>query len=199
MSSWPEERKEFIRICQRSVLMGMQMSTGGNLSMKLKNDLFLIKPSGSSLYDLREDDLLVVHGSGKAMEGSGKPTKEINTHFAVYKVRPDVGGVVHYHSPYSTAYAVSGAKLPLLTVHAKRILGRLPVIPVDNEGSESLAWGVGNVFSDPTVNVALMAGHGLIAAGADLRQAQNLAELLEETARTGFIGRLLSEMPHGSR
>lgn len=189
--SWPDEKTVFLRICRRAVETGMQVSTGGNLSMKLRDDLFLVKPSGISLYDLTEPDLLVANGAGETLEGSGKPTKEITTHLSIYRARADVGGVIHYHPPYATAYAVCARPIPLLTVHAKRILGIIPLIPPGGEGSESVAASVQEAFSDPAVKVVLLAGHGILVAGADLVQAQNFAELVEESAKIAYLSERL--------
>jgi L-ribulose-5-phosphate 4-epimerase len=192
MISWPQQRKEFLRVCRRAIEMGMQVSTGGNLSMRFPKDLFLVKPSGISLYDLGEQDLLITDALGETVEGSGKPTKEIGTHLSVYRARTDVGGIVHYHPPYATAYAVRGRPIPLLTVHAKRILGMIPVIPPGTEGSETVAASVKEAFSDPSVRVVLLASHGILAAGANLLQAQNLAELLEESAKIAYLSERLA-------
>ncbi len=194
MVSWSDERKMFLRICQRAVRMGMQVSTGGNLSIKLGENLFLVKPSGIALYDLREHDLLVADDSGKIVEGSGKPTKEIGTHLSIYRVRRDIGGVVHYHPPFATAYAVCARPIPLLTVHAERILGAIPVIPPGSEGSEKLASLVYETFSTPLVKVALLSGHGILVAGANLNEAQNLAELVEESAKIAYLSERLSKV-----
>lgn len=191
MISWSDERKVFLRVCRRAFDNGLQVSTGGNLSMKLSDNIFLVKPSGISLYDLRQTDLLIVDAAGETAEGSGKPTKEIGTHLSIYRVRKDVGAVVHYHPPYATAYAVHGKSIPLLTVHAARILGMIPVIGPGAEGSEALALEVLKTFSNPQVKVALLASHGILAAGANLLEAQNLAELVEETAKIAYLsGRL---------
>ena len=110
--------------------MGLQVSIGGNLSMRLQGDLFLVKPSGIALFDLEEEDLLVTDASGTPLEGRGKPTKEINTHLGIYKIRQDVGGIVHYHPTFATTYAVCRKEIPLRTVHARRILGKIPLSPL---------------------------------------------------------------------
>ena len=172
--------------------MGLQVSTGGNLSMRLQEDLFLVKPSGIALFDLEEEDLLVTDASGTPLEGRGKPTKEINTHLGIYKIRQDVGGIVHYHSTFATTYAVCRKEIPLRTVHARRILGKIPVVPPAMEGSEALAESIQRVFMDKSVCTALLFDHGIIAAGSDLSQAQNLAELVEESARIAYFSHLLS-------
>ena len=159
--------------------------------MMLGRDILLVKPSGISLYDLEEADLLITDLSGKTLEGDGKPTKEIGTHLSIYRGRSDVGGVVHYHPPYATAYAVQGSPIPLLTVHARRILGTIPVISPGAEGSETLSLEVQKTFANPRIKVALLAEHGILAAGADLVEAQNLAELVEETAKIGYLSERL--------
>ncbi|MGO9571215.1 MAG: class II aldolase/adducin family protein, partial [Desulfomonilaceae bacterium] len=152
--------------------MGLQVSTGGNLSMRLQENLFLVKPSGTALFDLKEEDLLVTDASGTPLDGRGKPTKEINTHLGIYKIRQDVGGIVHYHPIFATTYAVCRKQIPLRTVHARRILGEVPVVPPAEEGSEALAESIQSVFLDKSVYTALLFDHGIIAAGSNLSQAQ---------------------------
>ena len=114
--------------------MGLQVSTGGNLSMRLQENLFLVKPSGIALFDLKEEDLLVTDASGTPLEGRGKPTKEINTHLGIYKIRQDVGGIVHYHPTLLPPMQSAGKQIPLRTVHARRILGEVPVVPPARRG-----------------------------------------------------------------
>lgn len=191
MSSWSAERREFIRICRRALRMGMQGSSGGNLSMRLQEGLFLVKPSGIALYDLEKRDLLVISDRGAPVEGERKPTKEIHSHLAIYRVRRELGGVVHYHSPFSTTYAVCRVGIPLRTVHAQRILGKIPEVPPLTEGSEALAACVEKVFLDRSVQAALLFDHGIIAAGPALSDAQNLAELVEESARIAYLSSFL--------
>lgn len=195
MSSCGVERKEFIRICRRAIATGMQTSSGGNLSMRIGDNRFLVKPSGLALYDLQEDDLIVSDNSGTSVEGNGKPTKELNSHLAIYSIRQDVGGIVHYHSTFATTYAVCRREIPLMTVHAKRILGKIPTVPADMEGSPSLAASLQRVFEDRSVSTALLFDHGIIAAGVSLSQAQNLAELVEESARIAYLSHTFSLRP----
>jgi L-ribulose-5-phosphate 4-epimerase len=182
-----EKRRRFVAACQRAFALGLQMSTGGNLSMRVDSSVFLVKPSGKALYDLTPDDLLICDDEGLVLEGEGKPTKELSSHMAVYKVRPQTGAIVHYHPPYATAYAVAGQELPLPTVHARRKLLRVPLIEPVGEGSPELSASLQQAFSAPELRAVLMAEHGIIAAGADLAEAQNLAELVEESARIAYL------------
>ncbi len=186
------QRHLFVATCRRAFLLGMQRSTGGNLSLRLGPDRLLVKPSGFSLYELAPEELLVCSLQGDVLEGSGKPTKELASHLAIYAARPDVGGIVHYHPPHATAFAVAGRPLSLLTVHAARKLGRVPLVEPPGEGSPELAQALTRTFRDGGVKAVLLARHGLMAVGRDLAQAQNLAELVEESAQVAILAHGLS-------
>ncbi len=99
--------------------------------------------------------------------------------------------MVHYHSPFATAYAIRGIPVPLLTVQARRLLRRISVVPEAPDGSPELARHVVAAFKDEELRVILLARHGLVAVGGDLSEAQNMAELAEETAKTALLARLV--------
>ena len=189
--SYLKQRRQFREVCQRAFALGMQVSTGGNLSIRVDDGRFLVKPSGVSLFDLKEEGILLVDRNDLVVEGRGRPTKEWNSHFSIYEVRQDVGGIVHYHAPFATAHAVAGKEVPLLTVHAKRILGRVPLIGPAKEGSDELAGMAREVFSQEAVKAALLSGHGIMAVGKDFLEAQNMAEILEESAKIALLSRLV--------
>ena len=198
MSNIDTLRQEFVSVCQRSFKLGLQKSTGGNISVRLDQDSFLVKPSGRSLFDLGPEHLLICDADGRVMSGEGRPTKEISSHLAIYQVRPEVKAVVHYHPPYATAFAAAGRAIPLLTVHARRILGPMPVLAPAGEGSQELISSLGQAFGDTSVQAAILAQHGVIAAGKSLLHAQNLAELVEESAQIAFLHALLQTTAPGS-
>ena len=188
--SFLKERGQFREVSQRAFALGIQVSTGGNLSIQVADGLFLVKPSGISLFDLKEREVLLIDRTGVVLEGKGKPSKEWNSHSGIYGVRKDVGSIVHYHPPFATAHAVAGIEVPLLTVHAKRLLKRVPLISSAKEGSEDLAIMTRKAFSDGGVKTILLSEHGIIAVGKDLLEAQNMAELLEESAKIALLSRL---------
>ena len=154
--------------------------------MRIDSSVFLVKPSGKALCVLTPGDLLVCDDQGRVVGGKGKPTKEFNSHLAIYRVRSQIGAVVHYHPPYATAYAVAGRELPLPTVHARRTLQQVPLILPPGEGRLEVSAALEKAFSRRELRAALMAEHGIIAAGSDLAEAQNLAELVEESARIAY-------------
>jgi L-fuculose-phosphate aldolase len=175
--------KDFGWASRRALHLGLQASTGGNISIRIGPDLFLTKPTGMGLSECLESDLVLVDSRGRPLKWHTKPTKEVDVHLAVYQIRPDVGAIVHYHAPHATAYAVKNLPLPLPTLHAKRILKHVPLLDAYPEGSARLAAAAARAFENKEVLGVLMADHGLLAVGPNLKQAQYMAELMEESAR----------------
>jgi L-ribulose-5-phosphate 4-epimerase len=186
-----EASRAFRWAARRAFQLGLQAGSGGNISLRLGPDLFLTKPTGIGLAECRRADLVLVNSQGKVMEGKIRPTKEVMTHLSIYGVRPEVGAIVHYHAPHATAYAVKKLPLPLPTLHAQRILTFIPLIPEYPEGSKDLARAVREDCRDGLVSGLLLAGHGLMAFGSNLRQAQYTAELMEESARIAWLAQTL--------
>ena len=172
---------------RRAFQLGLQASTGGNISVRTGPDRFLTKPTGVGLFDCLDSDMVIVDIQGRPLDGHAKPTKEIQAHLGIFQRRPDVHGIVHYHAPYATAYAVKGQTLPLPTVHARRILKEIPLIAEYPDGSPELADAVAQAFENREVLGLLMVDHGLMAVGSTLQQAQYRAELMEESARIKWL------------
>jgi L-ribulose-5-phosphate 4-epimerase len=185
--------QEMIRIAHRAAAMGLQSGVGGNISMRWGAS-YLVKASGSSLYGMSGKDILTVDAAGNVLHGSGVPTKEIKFHLGIYRERADIGAVVHYHAPFATAFAIKGIAIPALTFHSQRSFLKMPVIPPLPDGSKELAYAVVSAVRDRDVRLILLAAHGLVAIGKTLLDAQCLAELAEETAKTALAARLL-ELP----
>ena len=182
----------FCWAAERAFDLGIQHNYGGNISARLGPDRFLTKPTGIGLIDCGVSDLVVTDDQGRPLEGYAAPTKEIQVHLALFRARADVHGIIHYHTPYATAYANAQKPLPLPTLHARRILKKVPVLPELQEGSDALARAVAAAFSDADVKGILMCNHGLIAVGPNLREAQYVAELMEESAHIEWNARILS-------
>jgi len=189
-SDFQNGKEEIIRVARRAVNMGLQSGMGGNLSLRA-GSRFLMKATGKSLYDLTDDDIVLVDASGKVQGGGGIPTKEVRFHLGIYRTRGDVNGIVHYHAPFATTFAAKGIPIPTHTIQAKRSFPSMPVVPELEDGSAELADQVVGAFWDPEVNLVLLAGHGLVAVGKTLEEAEALAELAEETAKIAISMRLL--------
>lgn len=190
-SDFQNGKEEIVRIARRAAKMGLQSGIGGNISMR-SGSRFLMKVSGKSLYELTDADIVLVDAGGKVQSGSGTPTKEVRFHLGIYRTRGDVNGIVHYHSPFATAFAVKGIPIPAYTIHAKRNFPSMPVLPELQDGSVDLADQVVGAFWNPEVNLILLASHGLVAVGKTLEEAETLAELAEESAKIALLMRLLN-------
>lgn len=179
-------RTELVRVSREAYDRGFVSGVGGNISTRISPNRVLIKPSGLRLKDLTPKNLLVVDLHGNVIEGAGKPSEEIRFHLGIYKLRKDVGAVIHTHSPAATAFAVVGIELPPITAQAAKILGKIPLVGYAPPGSKELAKLVVKAFK-PEVKAALLRGHGSVAVGKNLAEAFNNTDLLEETARIALL------------
>ncbi|MGQ9780693.1 MAG: class II aldolase/adducin family protein [Nitrososphaeria archaeon] len=177
-------KEECVEISQEAYRRGLISASGGNISARLPNgDKVIIKKTGASFRNLRSCDLITIDLDGNILEGQGKPSKEINLHLGIYKIRPDVNAVFHSHSIAATAFATSGKEVPLVTVQGLKILGKCPLVGYGPPGSIELAEKTKEVFKDKTVKVAVLQSHGATAVGGSLEEAYNYADLLEATAQ----------------
>ncbi len=167
---------------------GYAFGTAGNLSCKMGDSVYAT-PTGSSLGDLRPEDIAVCRLDGSVTGGS-KPTKELSLHLAAYRTRPNCQAVVHLHSRYATAAScLKNLNLedafPVYTPYFAMRVPRLPVIPYYPPGDGRLATEL-EQYAGQTPAM-LMRNHGSIALGKTLLEASALAEEIEETARLLFL------------
>lgn len=181
----------FCWAAERAFDLGIQHNYGGNISVRLGPERFLTKPTGLGLIDCSISDLVLADGEGRPLAGYAAPTKEIQVHLSLFRARPDIHAIIHYHTPCATAYANAGKPLPLPTLHSRRLLKKVPVLPELAEGSQDLADAVVQAFSDTDVKGILMCTHGLIAVGPTMQQAEYTAELMEESAQIDLNTRAL--------
>lgn len=177
-----------IKTAKRCYERGLQTNMGGNLSVKLSGvDAIVIKPSGVGFNECTVDNLMVAGTDKTIIEGNLKPSKDLEFHADLYRVRPDIGAIVHVHSPWATGWACAGLEIPLLTVQTMEKIGRLPVIPLSPQGGAQSAADISPVMKDKSINAALLANHGTVGLGKTLMEAQYLVEIIEETAHTAFV------------
>src|SRR5436305_3574369 len=114
--------------------------TGGNVSARdPETGLVVIKPSGVRYEDLRPEQMVVLDVDGNQVEGGLKPSSDTASHLYIYRHRPDVGGVVHTHSRYATAFAAVGRPIPVvLTAMADEFGGPIPCAGFSLIGDESI-------------------------------------------------------------
>ncbi len=161
--------------------------TGGNVSARdPATGLVVIKPSGVRYEDLQPEQMVVLDLDGKQIEGALKPSSDTASHLYIYRHRPDVGGVVHTHSRYATAFAAVGRPIPVvLTAMADEFGGPIPCAGFTLIGDESIGKlvveGIGN---SPAV---LLKNHGVFTIGKTAEAAVKAAVMTEDVAASVWM------------
>lgn len=172
---------------------GLVVWTAGNVSARVPDaDLFVIKPSGVSYDDLTPDSIVVCTLDGEKIDdGTGahlQPSSDTAAHAYVYRNMPEIGGVVHTHSPYATAFAARGEAIPcVLTMTADEFGGEIPLGPLALIGDDSIGQGIVDTLRGSRSPAVLMAQHGPFTVGKDARAAVKAAVMCEEVARTTHL------------
>jgi L-ribulose-5-phosphate 4-epimerase len=177
------------------VRYGLVVWTAGNVSARVPDaDLFVIKPSGVSYDDLTPDAMIVCDLDGERVEGNLAPSSDTAAHAYVYRHLPEVGGVVHTHSTYASAWAARGEPIPcVLTAMADEFGGEIPVGPFALIGDDSIGKGIIETLSGSRSRAVLMANHGVFTVGSDARSAVKTAVMCEDVARTVHVARQLGQ------
>ncbi|MEM6759144.1 MAG: class II aldolase/adducin family protein [Pseudomonadota bacterium] len=193
------KKDALIATAKRCFDLRLQTNAGGNLSVRLDDrDAIVIKPSGVGFNECTRENLQVVHLDGTIEPSDHKPSKDLDFHLDLYRIRPDIRAVVHCHSPWATGYASAGLEIPCLTVQTIEKIGRMPLIPLSAQGGPQTDVEISPVFRDPNIRAAVLANHGTIGVGSTLMKAQYLAEIIEETAHIAYVRDTLMAA-HGKR
>ncbi|MBN1418217.1 MAG: L-ribulose-5-phosphate 4-epimerase [Planctomycetes bacterium] len=182
---------------------GLVIYTWGNVSaIDRGRGIFGIKPSGVSYEDLRPETIVLVDLEGRVVEGRFRPSTDTESHRVLYRAFPDVGGIVHTHSPWATVFAQACIPIPCYgTTHADHFYGEVPVTEplapeairghYERETGESIVRAFARL--DPiAVPGILAANHGPFAWGKSAAMAVYNAVVLEEVARMAFATRMLA-------
>ena len=169
--------------------------TAGNVSARVPGrDLLVIKPSGVSYDELTPENMVVCDFEGRLVEGEHAPSSDTAAHAYVYAHLPEVGGVVHTHSTYATAWAARAEPIPcVLTMMADEFGGEIPIGPFALIGDDSIGQGIVATLANHRSRVVLMQNHGPFTVGRTAKAAVKAAVLCEEVARTVHIARQLGE------
>ncbi|MEU7894493.1 L-ribulose-5-phosphate 4-epimerase [Nonomuraea sp. NPDC049152] len=169
--------------------------TAGNVSGRIPGeDLFVIKPSGVSYDELTPEAMVVCDLDGNLVEGDHAPSSDTAAHAYVYRHMPEVGGVVHTHSTYASAWASRNEPIPcVLTAMADEFGGQIPIGPFALIGDDSIGQGIVRTLSGARSPAVLMRNHGVFTIGKDPKAAVKAAVMCEDVARTVHIARQLGE------
>lgn len=188
-------KKDVCKVMRNLFERGLVSALGGNVSARLPGvSEFWITPSGIFKGELTPDDLIKLDLDGNLIEGFGRPSIEWPLHAAIYKVRPDVNAVVHAHNPVTLGLALAGIGIKPITVEAVMVLRKVETIPFAFPGTDQLAKLVTEKAAGGARAIILQ-NHGIIAMGANLYEAEAIAETLEEVAMAQFVAMVLGKEP----
>jgi L-ribulose-5-phosphate 4-epimerase len=198
-------REELCELHSRLVSSGLVAWTSGNVSARVPGtELMLIKPSGVEYQDPTPESMVLCGLDGlPAAEGNGlglSPSSDTAAHAFVYRHMPEVGGVVHTHSAYATAWAARGEPVPcVLTAIADEFGGEIPVGPFALIGGDDIGRGIVETLTGHRSRAVLMRSHGVFAIGGGPRDAVKAAVMCEDAARTVHLARALGAPQEISR
>lgn len=176
---------------------GLITYTWGNVSgIDRATNYVVIKPSGVDYELLKPDDMVIIDLEGNKIEGKYKPSSDTPTHLELYKAFPEIGGVVHTHSPWATSWAQAGRSIPCYgTTHADYFYGSIPCArsltqdEIENDYEKNTGLVIIETFKG--LNASFVPGvlcinHGPFTWGKDAMEAVHNAVVLEEVAKMAF-------------
>ncbi len=200
MTPWPEAspvtaaaiaraREEVCELHAALVQNNLVAWTSGNISARVTGaDLMVIKPSGVAYADLTPDSMVLCDLAGMAVGAGLSPSSDTATHAYVYRHMPQVGGVVHSHSAYATAWAARGEAIPcVITAMADEFGGEIPVGPFALIGGDEIGRVVVSVLAGHRSPAVLLRSHGVFTIGPTARDAVKAAVMCEDAARTVYL------------
>ncbi len=182
--------EKIVSSAQTIAKSGLVRGTWGNLSIRTKENLIAITPSGVNYFTMQPNDIVFTDINGEIVFGDLKPSIELNLHLEIYKKRPDVNGIVHTHSDYCTAFAIARKPIPASAEDLIQIVGgSVDVAEYALPGTLDLAKNTVKALGNK--NAVLMANHGLVAAAKDIDEALKIAFIVEKSAKATIMAKIL--------
>lgn len=180
-------RKEIISTGQMILDAAMVIGTWGNISVRIaEDDLIAITPSGVDYKTLIPENIPILDMEGNRIDGNLKPSVELPMHLAIYKSRPDVFAIVHTHSVFCTAMAIARQPIPAACEDLiQSVGGGVRVAAYKPPGSMALGEAVVDAIKNR--KAVIMANHGLLTVGKNLKEAIKVAQICEKTAQATLL------------
>jgi L-fuculose-phosphate aldolase len=174
-------------------------ATDGNLSVRLDEHRLLVTPTCMSKGMMRPADMVIVDTDGNRLAGKRRVSSEIGMHLLIYRLRPEVQGIVHAHPPTATGFAASGLDLNRPLVCEVVVgLGSIPLARYGTPGTPELTDALEPLI--PNHDAILMANHGVVTFGSSLENAYMKMETVEHFAKIALVTHLLGhEQPLGEK
>jgi L-fuculose-phosphate aldolase len=190
MPSQLQSRGEIVKIGKMLHQRGFIAACDGNLSVRLNREKILVTPTAMSKGVMKATDLLIVDMCGRKLKGRREVTSEIGMHLLIYRMRPDVNGIVHAHPKTATGFAAAGMALDKpLACEVVIGLGQIPLAPYGTPGTPELARTLEPLV--PQYDAILMANHGVVTYGSDLQSAYMKMETVEHFAQIALVTHIL--------
>src|SRR5438874_3967724 len=192
MPSQLQSRARIVNIGKMLHQRGYIAACDGNLSIRLSRNEVLVTPTAMSKGGMKTSDLVIVDMSGRRLKGRRDVTSEIGMHLLIYRIRPDVRGIVHAHPWTATGFAAAGLALDQPLVCEVVIgLGQIPLAPYGTPGTPELARTLEPLV--PQYDAILMANHGVVTYGSDLQSAYMKMETVEHFAQIALVTHVLGQ------
>jgi len=186
------EQEAVLFFSKKLLSSGLVKGSGGNISFSNpEKTMMAVTPSGLAYDVMNLEDIVVTDMTGHKLEGDLKPTSEIAFHSALQNLRPEIHAVVHTHSDYATALTCLGWELP--AIHYLIGFGgkKVKLAPYATYGTQKLSDNICSVIGES--NAVLLANHGLVCVGTDLKQAFTTAEMIEYVSHLYLLTKSVGE------
>jgi L-fuculose-phosphate aldolase len=192
---YKEERKEVARFMRRLYRQGLTSTSGGNISLRVSEDIVVITPSATDKGRMKWQEVGMMHISGKNLTPELKPSIECEMHLSIYRKKKEISAIVHAHPVCASAFTAIRAQIRTdLTAEARAILGDPVLVPYELMGTVDLAARAAEYVQKS--DILLLENHGILTTGSNLLQAFDKIEVLENAARmTLIIGMTGKESP----
>jgi L-fuculose-phosphate aldolase len=186
---YKSQRKDVARFMRRLYRKGLTTTSGGNISLRLSDEIIIITPSATDKGRMRWKEVGVVNISGVNLTPALKPSMEIEMHLSIYRKKKEVLAIVHAHPVYASLFTAIKAKINTsLTAEARAILGKPLFVKYAVMGSQALAEiAAENVLKS---DILLLENHGILTTGTNLLQAFDKIEVLENAAKMTLLTEL---------
>ncbi len=204
MSQYQDLKQACYDANMQLLALGLVLFTFGNASVvDRENRVFAIKPSGVPYAALRPEDIVIVDFDNNIVEGEKRPSSDTKTHAVLYKHWAHIGGIVHTHSTYATAWAQAQLDIPVLgTTHADHLTADVPCAPpmaddmIAGDYEHETGWQIMNEFArrglaPDEVEMVLLANHAPFTWGPTVEKAVYNSAVLEEVARMAYLSTTL--------
>ena len=191
---YENEKRAVLKACMQMKEYNLISLSGGDISIKIDDDTYLVTPSGMLYEDMDYEDICVIDNKGNIKEGKRKPSSDYKALLYIFEQRKDVNAIIHTHQPYATAIGLVSDYLPAtLVTLIDACKCNVKVAPWTK--SSDIGMGILAIDYLGDSNAVIMKHHGVITIGKDLNEALYGAIYLEEGAKTYCIARIMDKVP----